>query len=132
MKSPRLIATLAAVAAVGITLAGCSPSGASASSSDGSDKTLTVFLNADTNIQDLWQKTLIPAFENDNPGYTVKVDFDLHGAHAWVMGNEAWGLEPETLALCDDAVAIPIQRAESLNLAMAATVCLHSSAAARH
>lgn len=81
MKSPRLIATLAAVAAVGVTLAGCSPSGASASSSDGSDKTLTVFLSADTNIQDLWQKTLIPAFENDNPGYTVKVDFDLHGAH---------------------------------------------------
>jgi len=81
VKSPRLIATLAAVAAVGVTLAGCSPSGASASSSDGSDKTLTVFLSADTNIQDLWQKTLIPAFENDNPGYTVKVDFDLHGAH---------------------------------------------------
>jgi len=81
VKSPRLIASLAAVAAVGLALAGCSQSGSNGSSSDGSDKTLTVFLSADTNIQDLWQKTLIPAFEKDNPGYTVKVDFDLHGAH---------------------------------------------------
>lgn len=81
MKTPRLLASLAAVAVAGLALAGCSQGGASASSTDGSDKTLTVFVSADTNIQDLWQKTLVPAFEKDNPGYTVKVDFDLHGAH---------------------------------------------------
>ena len=66
----------------------------------------------------------------DGSGSRMLPDVDLSGAHAWVMGNEAWGLEPEVLALCDEAVAIPIQRAESLNLAMAATVCLHASASA--
>ena len=42
-----------------------------------------------------------------------------------MLGNEAWGLAPEVLAACDAAVSIPIQRAESLNLAMAATVSAH-------
>ena len=67
----------------------------------------------------------------DGSGTTMLPDADLSAPHAWVMGNEAWGLEPEVLELCDDVVAIPIQRAESLNLAMAATVCLHASGAAR-
>lgn len=67
----------------------------------------------------------------DGAGTTMLPDVDLSGPHAWVMGNEAWGLEPEVLDLCDEVVAIPIQRAESLNLAMAATVCLHASGAAR-
>lgn len=80
MKTPRLLASLVAVAAASLALAGCAQ-GADASSSDGSDKKLTVFISADTNIQDLWQKTLIPAFQKDNPGYTVNVAFDLHGAH---------------------------------------------------
>ena len=68
----------------------------------------------------------------DGAGRTTLPDVDLGGPHAWVMGNEAWGLEPEVLALCDAAVSIPIQRAESLNLAMAATVCLHASGSVRH
>lgn len=67
----------------------------------------------------------------DGSGTTLLPEVDLRGPHAWVMGNEAWGLEPEVLDLCDEVVAIPIQRAESLNLAMAATVCLHASGAAR-
>lgn len=67
----------------------------------------------------------------DGSGTTTLPEVDLSGPHAWVMGNEAWGLEPEVLELCDEVVSIPIQRAESLNLAMAATVCLHASGAAR-
>lgn len=67
----------------------------------------------------------------DGAGTTRLPEVDLGGPHAWVMGNEAWGLEPEVLALCDEVVSIPIQRAESLNLAMAATVCLHASGSAR-
>lgn len=56
---------------------------------------------------------------------------DLSGPHAWVFGNEAWGLTDEVRRACDLAVRIPIHgRAESLNLAMAATVCLYASAAA--
>jgi len=51
---------------------------------------------------------------------------------AWVFGNEAWGLPADLLALADQAVAVPIYgRAESLNLAAAAAVCLYASARAR-
>ena len=57
---------------------------------------------------------------------------DLAAPTAWLMGNEAWGLPPEVSALADHVVAIPIYgRAESLNLATAAAVCLYASAAAR-
>jgi RNA methyltransferase, TrmH family len=51
---------------------------------------------------------------------------------AWLFGNEAWGLPADVLALADEAVAVPIYgKAESLNLAAAATVCLYASAHAR-
>ncbi|MEY4985510.1 MAG: hypothetical protein RLZZ359_396 [Actinomycetota bacterium] len=51
----------------------------------------------------------------------------------WVFGNEAWGFEPETLALSDREVAVPIYgAAESLNLATAASVCLFSTAFAQN
>lgn len=56
-------------------------------------------------------------------------DLDLNGPHAWVMGNEAWGLEAEVRAACDRVVRVPIYgKAESLNLAMAAIICLYQSA----
>jgi len=51
---------------------------------------------------------------------------------AWLFGNEAWGLPPELVALADEAVAVPIYgKAESLNLATAAAVCLYASARAQ-
>ncbi|KRA37190.1 MULTISPECIES: TrmH family RNA methyltransferase [unclassified Nocardioides] len=47
---------------------------------------------------------------------------------AWLFGNEAWGLPDELAALADHRVSIPILgRAESLNLATAAAVCLYAS-----
>jgi TrmH family RNA methyltransferase len=50
---------------------------------------------------------------------------------AWLFGNEAWGLPADLLALADDVIAVPIYgRAESLNLAAAAAVCLYASAQA--
>ena len=50
---------------------------------------------------------------------------------AWLFGNEAWGLPDELAALADHRVSIPILgRAESLNLATAAAVCLYASARA--
>ena len=53
----------------------------------------------------------------------------LAGPTAWLFGNEAWGLPDDLAALADHRVAIPIHgRAESLNLATAAAVCLYSSA----
>lgn len=57
---------------------------------------------------------------------------DLAAPTAWLMGNEAWGLPDEVRALADHVVAVPIfGRAESLNLATAAAVCLYASARAR-
>ncbi|MDT0201525.1 RNA methyltransferase [Nocardioides sp. AE5] len=51
---------------------------------------------------------------------------------AWLFGNEAWGLPEELAALADHRVRIPIHgKAESLNLATAAAVCLYASARAR-
>src|SRR5262249_14309499 len=51
---------------------------------------------------------------------------------AWLFGNEAWGLPPELLDLADESIAVPIYgRAESLNLATAAAVCLYASARAQ-
>lgn len=69
----------------------------------------------------------------DGVGTTLLPDVDLAKPHAWVMGNEAWGLEPATRDACDDVVRVPIYgHAESLNLAMAATVCLYASAGAQN
>jgi TrmH family RNA methyltransferase len=50
---------------------------------------------------------------------------------AWIFGNEAWGLPTDLLESADVAVRVPIHgRAESLNLAAAAAVCLYASARA--
>jgi RNA methyltransferase, TrmH family len=63
----------------------------------------------------------------DDPGTRAA----LSSPTAWLFGNEAWGLPDDLLALADDSVAVPIYgRAESLNLATAAAVCLYASAQA--
>ncbi|MFC4032173.1 TrmH family RNA methyltransferase [Streptomyces polygonati] len=63
----------------------------------------------------------------------AELDADaMGGPTAWVFGNEAWGLPEETRALADAVVRVPIHgRAESLNLATAAAVCLYASARAQ-
>jgi TrmH family RNA methyltransferase len=51
---------------------------------------------------------------------------------AWLFGNEAHGLPGSVTALADRVVRVPIHgRAESLNLATAAVVCLYASARAQ-
>jgi TrmH family RNA methyltransferase len=65
----------------------------------------------------------------DGAGRVELPSVDLTGPHCWVMGNEAWGLPESTRSACDEVVRVPIHgKAESLNLAMAATVCLYASA----
>jgi RNA methyltransferase, TrmH family len=57
---------------------------------------------------------------------------DLAAPTAWVFGNEAWGLHDADRDLADAVVRVPIRgRAESLNLATAAAVCLFASARAQ-
>ncbi len=51
---------------------------------------------------------------------------------AWLFGNEAHGLPDDVAAAADRRVRVPIHgRAESLNLAAAAAVCLYASARAQ-
>lgn len=65
----------------------------------------------------------------DGHGADLLPEVDLSGPHCWVMGNEAWGLPEPLRAACDQVVRVPIYgRAESLNLAMAATICVYASA----
>jgi TrmH family RNA methyltransferase len=59
-------------------------------------------------------------------------DGELARPTAWVFGNEARGLADELLDLVDRVVTVPIYgRAESMNLATAASVCLYESAFAQ-
>ncbi len=56
----------------------------------------------------------------------------LSGRVAWIFGNEAWGIPVEELATADRVVSVPIYgRAESLNVAAAAAVCLYTTAKAQ-
>ncbi len=51
---------------------------------------------------------------------------------AWLFGSEGRGLSAEMLALCTDRVSIPMQgAAESLNVAMAASICFYEQACRR-
>jgi TrmH family RNA methyltransferase len=67
----------------------------------------------------------------DGAGEVDLFETDLDVPTAWLFGNEAWGLPAELAELADERVAIPIHgRAESLNLATAAAVCLYATARA--
>jgi TrmH family RNA methyltransferase len=59
-------------------------------------------------------------------------DGTLVGPTVWIFGNEAHGLPASVVDGADHAVRLPIYgRAESLNLAAAAAVCLYASARAQ-
>ncbi|GGP00043.1 TrmH family RNA methyltransferase [Actinomyces gaoshouyii] len=56
----------------------------------------------------------------------------LSAPSAWLLGNEAHGFAPEVLNRADAVISIPILgRAESLNVATAAALCLYASARAQ-
>lgn len=77
----------------------------------------------------------LQVFATDGEAGTELTDLTdaLAAPTAWVMGNESWGIPVEHLELADTTVAVPIYgRAESLNLATAAAVCLYASASAQH
>ncbi|MFZ2291662.1 MAG: RNA methyltransferase, partial [Corynebacterium casei] len=60
-------------------------------------------------------------------------EVDLSKPTAWLFGNEAHGLSKELLNAADIRVSIPLRgRAESLNLATAASICLYESAKAQN
>lgn len=57
---------------------------------------------------------------------------EFGGAVLWVLGNEAIGLDAQTISACDRTVRIPIVgQAESLNVAAAAALCLYTTTRAK-
>src|SRR5436190_23398767 len=76
MVRMKLMAVLSA-AVLALGLSACQGNGSGATSTD--SQTVNVYIDGDTNIQDLWEKTLIPGFESANPGNKVALQFDLHG-----------------------------------------------------
>lgn len=84
---------------------------------------LTVLAAAGAGATDL--DDLLDAAAAGGPG-------GLAGPVAWLFGNEARGLPEEATATADAVVRVPVHgRAESLNLATAATVCLYATARAQ-
>lgn len=82
MKFKTAFGAGAAIAAAALALTGCAQSSTGGSSpAESGTKTVRVFISGDTNIQNLWEKDLGPAFEKANPGYRVQVTTDLHGEH---------------------------------------------------
>lgn len=62
----------------------------------------------------------------------LAADGTLARPTAWLFGNEAHGLPTSVLAAAEREVRVPIYgRAESLNLAVAAGICLYASARAQ-
>jgi TrmH family RNA methyltransferase len=78
--------------------------------------------------------TLLAA-DGGSPGAIDLDDADaiVAAPSAWIFGNEAHGVPAEVLAAVDHVVRVPIHgRAESLNLATAAAVCLYAGARQQH
>ncbi|MDQ6752233.1 MAG: extracellular solute-binding protein [Actinomycetota bacterium] len=85
MTTRRLLSAVALAAVAATAVTGCAQSSTASAQNDvagaSADKTITVLISGDTNVQSLWEKSLVPAFEKANPGYSVKVTLDLHGQH---------------------------------------------------
>lgn len=70
---------------------------------------------------------------SDRATGTVGDGIDLRKPTMWLLGNEAHGFTDEQRAWADAIVSVPMWgSAESLNVAMATTLCLYASAVAQH
>jgi TrmH family RNA methyltransferase len=83
-------------------------------------------------LRDTGLTTLATSGQGDTDLDTLVDDGSLAAPTLWLFGTEAHGLPDAALKLADRTVRVPIYgRAESLNLAAAAAVCLYASARAQ-
>lgn len=69
----------------------------------------------------------------DEAGQESLVDAELTGPLAWVLGAEGEGMRRLTRERCDRLVRIPmLGRVESLNVSVAAALCLYETRRQRH
>ncbi|MDO4871867.1 MAG: RNA methyltransferase [bacterium] len=87
---------------------------------------IEIFENCD--LKEQISKLEVPIFATSLEAEKSIFDEDLKPAKAWIFGNEGKGVSEELQNLADKKLKIPQNpRIESLNVAMAATVCLSES-----
>ena len=91
---------------------------------------LEIFENED--LKEIIGKLKIPTFSTSLKAQKIIYDEDFTAKTAWIFGNEGAGVSEEILSKVKRKVIIPqIGEIESLNVAMAATVCLSEQARQR-
>ena len=91
---------------------------------------LEIFENED--LKEVIEKLKVPTFATSLKSQKTIYDEDFTVKTAWIFGNEGAGVSPELLLKVKNQVIIPqAGEIESLNVAMAATVCLAEQARQR-
>ncbi|RKQ33321.1 TrmH family RNA methyltransferase [Kocuria tytonis] len=103
-----------------------------AAAREGSLQLLAADGYADTTVDALADAAVLRGLGADDAASPGRERALLEAPTAWLFGNEAQGLTPEERKLADLPVAVPLYgRAESLNVGIAAAVCLYASARAQ-
>jgi len=84
---------VAVIASAGLMLIAMAPTPASAG------QTIRLYIGADTNVKDLWEKALLPEFYKAYPDYTVEITYDRNGQNdaqtlAKVVASKATRKDP--------------------------------------
>jgi RNA methyltransferase, TrmH family len=123
-----LIRNAVALGAAGVVFCGNSVDAYSPKtvrSSAGAAFALPVVAGTDTSAAlDHLRRSGLSLLATDGAAESSLFEEDLRGPTAVILGNEGAGLSEEVIGACDRAVRIPIEGAESLNVASASAVML--------
>ena len=93
----------------------------------GAQFALTIY--EDLSVQDILDYVQTPLFATSSHTDTVIYQHDLKQPLAWIMGHEGQGVSPAWQDAATGHIRIWQASEESLNVATAAAICLHASAA---
>lgn len=77
MSAFRRTALTLSVSGLSLALSACGS--LTSGGGSGSAHDVTAYVGGDTNVEGLWNHTIIPGFEKANPGYHVKLVYSAHG-----------------------------------------------------